>query len=133
MERIKPHAIQLCAAAFAVTLTLSACQKQDDPAAPQQQTPSLTEHASSLQKKAEEKLATAAEKAEATATKAAEKSREVAAETAQKVGTAVETAGQKTREAGEVITDKALSQPERLPAQQEGNSQEDSAQEGSTR
>lgn len=108
----------MCASALALCALLAACGKSDEQRAPAEEgSPSLTERAADLQQKTEQKILDTAEKGEQTVIRAAEKTREVAGETARKAGAATEAAGRKVQETGEAISDKALSQPERLPGE----------------
>lgn len=117
----------MCASALALCVLLAACGKSDEPRAPaEEDSPSLTERAADLQQKTEQKILETAEQAEQTAIRAAETTREAAGEAARKAGAATEAAGRKVQETGEAISDKALSQPERLPGEDaQGDGQTD--------
>lgn len=109
----------MCACALALCALLAACGKSDEQRSPAEEgSPSLTERAAEIQQKTEQKILDTAEQAEQTAIRAAEKTREAAGEAARKAGAATEAAGRKVQETGQVISDKALSQPERIPGEE---------------
>ena len=117
----------MCASGLALCLLLAACGKsEEERSSAEEDAPSMTERAANIQQKTEQKVLETAEKAEQAAIRAAEKTRKAAGEAAQKAGSATEAAGKKVQETGEVISGKALSQPERLPGEHpEGTGQSD--------
>lgn len=118
-----------CAATIFLCLTLAACGKPEEQGSTSgEPSPSMTEQAADLQKKAEEKVLETAQKAEQAAAQAAETASKAAAEAAQQVGSATQAAGETIRDAGEAISDKALSQPEQIPGGEPGSNEPADAQ-----